>query len=219
MDLMIEAKDKEQAVFALRRKYNIEGGLPTEWILTGGLMDEDREIPTEAGEKVFYEEGEEWRFKPPIKMPVRVAKILDKLDTGMGKVEGDEVEIAKLEEERRKVLAEWEREKRVKWGLEKKVEVNGENEVNSLTSISTPQAKAKRAMSRKSRKIEIEEENEDVEYSPGSENKKTASRRRRQTVDDEVVETGVTEAKEIAANESGRARIQMTRSRKRSMGV
>jgi hypothetical protein len=68
MDLMIEAKDKEQAVFALRRKWDIEGGLPDEWLLTGEKLDEDRELPTEMGIKVFYEEGEEWRLKPPIKM-------------------------------------------------------------------------------------------------------------------------------------------------------
>jgi hypothetical protein len=78
MDLMIEAKDKEQAVFALRRKWNIEGGLPDEWILKGDRMDEEREVPSEMGWKVFYEEGEEWRFKPPIKMPARVQKILNK---------------------------------------------------------------------------------------------------------------------------------------------
>jgi UV DNA damage endonuclease len=221
MDLMIEAKDKEQAVFALRRKYNIEGGLPRQWILTGEKMDEEREIPSEKGEKVFYEEGEEWRFKPPIRMPVRVVKMLDKLEKAMGKVEGEEVEVAKLEEERRKLLAEWEREKRIKWGLETEVEVNGENGVKRVEPVSTPKATPKRTANGKSRKVEIDDEVEDAEYSPVSESKarKTASRRRRKNVDGEVVETHVTEAKEVLMNESGPAGTRMTRSRKTSMGV
>jgi hypothetical protein len=227
MDLMIEAKDKEQAVFALRRKYNIEGGLPPLWILTGEKMDEEREIPSEKGEKVFYEEGEEWRFKPPIKMPVRVVKMLVKLDKAMGKVEGEEVEVAKLEEERRKLLAEWEREKRIKWGLEVKVEVNGKNGVLGVAPVLTPKATPKRTASGKSRKVEIDDEDEDAEYSSMSETqpntestvRKTACRRRRKTVDGEVGETQVTKAKEILTDESGPVRARMTRSRNTSMGV
>lgn len=127
MDLMIEAKDKEQAVLALRRKWNVEGGLPDDWILTGEKMDEVREIPSEMGSRVFYEEGEEWRFKAPLKMPARVQKALDKLDKQIGKVD-DEGQVRRLEDERGVVLEDWEREKRIKWGLEKKPEMeNGMN--------------------------------------------------------------------------------------------
>lgn len=212
---MIEAKDKEQAVFALRRKWNIEGGLPAEWILTGEKMDEERDIPSEMGMKVFYEEGEEWRFKPPIKMPARVTKMLDKLDKAKVKVEGDEVEIAKLEEEKRNVLAEWEREKRIKWGLEQKAVVNGKNGVNGVTSVSKTIPMT--SSSRKSRKIEVE----DAEYSPVSEIKvrMTSSRRRRKTVDDEGVETQMTEVKEELINGNGPARTRSTRSRISSIVV
>jgi UV-endonuclease UvdE len=127
MDLMIEAKDKEQAVLALRRKWNVEGGLPEEWILRGEKMDEVREIPSEMGRKVFYEEGEEWRFKSPLKMPARVQKALDKLDKQIGKAD-DEGEVRALEDERKVVLEEWERKKRIKWGLEIKAEM--ENEID-----------------------------------------------------------------------------------------
>jgi UV-endonuclease UvdE len=131
MDLMIEAKDKEQAVLSLRRKWNVEGGLPEEWILRGEKMDEVREIPSEMGSRVFYEEGEEWRFKPPLKMPARVQKALNKLDKQIGKA--DEGEVPRLGDERRVVLSEWEREKRIKWGLEKKAEMENvimEEELN-----------------------------------------------------------------------------------------
>jgi hypothetical protein len=76
MDLMIEAKDKEQAVFSLRQKWNIEGGLPDEWHLTGDKTDQERDIPSEMGTKVFYDEGEEWRLKSPIKMPARSREML-----------------------------------------------------------------------------------------------------------------------------------------------
>ena len=152
MDLMIEAKDKEQAVFALRRKWNIEGGLPKEWILTGDKMDEKREVPSEMGWKVFYEEGEEWRFKPPIKMPVRVQKMLDKLEKERKKVVEDERELKRIEEEKKNVLAKWEKEKRIKWGIEKKAEV--ENGVGSVTPKNTP----KRTPSRKSTKVVVEDD-------------------------------------------------------------
>ena len=221
MDLMIEAKDKEQAVFALRRKWNIEGGLPAEWILTGERMDEEREIPSEMGVKVFYEEGEEWRFKPPIKMPTRIAKMLDKLDKAKVKVEGDELEIAKLEEEKRNVLAEWETEKRIKWGLEKKADINGENGVNGVTSVSTSKTIPKTSSSRKSRKIEIEEAEEEAEYSPVTEIKvrTTSSRRRRKTVGDEEVETQMTEVNEELTNGNRPTRTRSTRSRKSSIAV
>jgi hypothetical protein len=127
MDLMIEAKDKEQAVLALRQKWNVEGGLPEDWILTGEKMDEVREIPSEMGSRVFYEEGEEWRFKPPLKMPARVQKALDKLNKQIGKVD-DEGEVRRLEAGRGVVLEDWEREKRIKWGLEKKPRM--ENRIN-----------------------------------------------------------------------------------------
>jgi hypothetical protein len=123
MDLMIEAKDKEQAIFSLRRKWGIEGGVPDEWVLRGEKMDDVREVPTEMGVRVFYEEGEEWRFKGPILMPARVKKVLEKLDREIGKVgEGEKRERGRLEGEKQRVLLEWEREKRVKWGLEKKVD-------------------------------------------------------------------------------------------------
>ena len=125
MDLMIEAKDKEQAVFELRRKWNIEGGLPSNWILTGDKMDEEREIPSEIGLRVFYEEGEEWRFKPPIKMPARLHKTLDKLEKERVKVAGDDEEVARIEAEKLLVLADWDTEKRVRWGLENKAEAKG----------------------------------------------------------------------------------------------
>ena len=78
MDLMIEAKEKELAVFSLRRKWNIEGGIPKCWVLTGEKMDPKREIPTEMGWKVFYEEGEGWRLKLHIKTPARTQKLLVK---------------------------------------------------------------------------------------------------------------------------------------------
>jgi hypothetical protein len=44
MDLMIEAKDKEQAVFPLRREWDNEGGLPTTWKLTENILDEESDI-------------------------------------------------------------------------------------------------------------------------------------------------------------------------------
>jgi hypothetical protein len=112
MDLMIEAKDKEQAVFALRRKWNIEGGLPDEWIMKGEKTDENREIPSEMGNRVFYDEGEEWRFKAPLKMPIRIQKMLDWLNKQRDNLGEDATkEAERLEPEGR--------EKRIKWRLEK----------------------------------------------------------------------------------------------------
>jgi hypothetical protein len=154
MDLMIEAKDKEQAVFELRRKWNVEGGIPSDWVLRGEKMDEIREVPTYEGRNVVYEEGCEWRFKPPIKMPVKVSKVLEKLDKEKLKVEKQkekigeddkselkriEMEFIKIEEDRKKVLEDWEREKRIKWGLEKKVDEQG----NDITPAPTPKRKSK----------------------------------------------------------------------------
>ena len=136
MDLMIEAKDKEQAVFELRRKWDIEGGVPSEWELKGEKMDEEREVPSYKGVRVFYEEGADWRFKPPIKMPVKVSKVLEKLEKEKVKVEKQrekveddegelkriEMELVRIEEDRKKVTMDWHKEKRIKWGLEKKVD-------------------------------------------------------------------------------------------------
>lgn len=186
MDLMIEAKDKEQAVFALRRKWDIEGGLPKEWYLTGEKMDEEREIPSEMGMKVFYEEGEEWRFKPPIKMPVRVSKMLEKLEKERGKVVEDPGELERLDEARRQIIEEWEREKRIKWGLEKKPEAETDN-VRKGDIPLTPKVTPKRSSSGKRKKV-VEEENEmdeSAEWTPGSELplKKTAPRQRRKTTE------------------------------------
>jgi hypothetical protein len=178
MDLMIEAKDKEQAVFTLRRKWNIEGGLPKEWVLTGEKMDEEREVPSEMGWKVFYEEGEEWRFKPPIKMPARVQKMLDKLEKEK-KVEKDGQKVKRIEKEKQNVLAEWEKEKRIKWEIEKKAE--GENGMDGVTPISTPKNTPKRTSSRKSTKFVVQNDNEEEWTPPMNTVKKTASRRR--TVD------------------------------------
>ena len=170
MDLMIEAKDKEQAVFELRRKWDVDGGVPAEWILRGEKMDEGREVPTYEGEKVFYEEGQEWRFKPPIKMPVKVSKVLEKLEKERAKVEGRkmkigekegelesiEMEIVRIEEDRKKVLEDWEREKRIKWGLEKKVDDQG----NGITPVSPPKRKSK---AKKKAVVKDEDEEEEVD--------------------------------------------------------
>jgi len=172
MDLMIEAKDKEQAVFELRRKWDVEGGVPAEWILRGEKMDEEREVPTYEGEKVFYEEGQEWRFKPPIKMPVKVSKVLEKLEKERLKVEGRrvkigdkegelesiEIEIVRIEEERRKVLEDWEREKRIKWGLEKTVDDQG----NDITPVSPPKRKSKAKKKAVVKDEEEEKEGDDM---------------------------------------------------------
>jgi UV-endonuclease UvdE len=169
MDLMIEAKDKEQAVFELRRKWGIEGGIPSEWNLKGEKMDEEREVPSYEGVKVFYEEGEEWRFKPPIKMPVKVSKVLEKLAKERVKVEkqmekvGDdkgeleriEMDLAKIEDDRKKVMTDWEREKRIKWGLEKKVDEEG----NEITPTATPKKKSK---AKKKTVVKDEEDEDDI---------------------------------------------------------
>jgi len=60
-------------------------------------MDNARDIPTEKGAKVFYEDGEEWRFKQSVKTPARVPKVLDK---SKKKAEDNEVEFKWLEEEK-----------------------------------------------------------------------------------------------------------------------
>jgi hypothetical protein len=181
MDLMIEAKDKEQAVFALRRKWDIEGGLPKEWYLTGAKMDEERDIPIEMGIKVFYDEGEEWRFKPPIKMPVRVQKMLEKLDKERAKVDGDQVECERVDEAKKSVLDDWEREKRIKWGLEKKDVVDGNS-----TAV-TPKVTAKRTPSSKKKTLvdKVDDKDETAEWTLASEtpSKKPGSRRPRKTAE------------------------------------
>lgn len=151
MDLMIEAKDKEQAVFALRRKWNVEGGLPKEWIMNGDKLDEDREVPSEMGTKVFYEEGEEWRFKAPLKIPARVLKLLDKLEKQKATLGDDDTEkLKKLEAERKSILEDWEREKRIKWGLEKGAELGNElhadHDVDDKTVPRNPSVKKSKAI-------------------------------------------------------------------------
>ena len=185
MDLMIEAKDKEQAVFELRRKWNIEGGLPSEWMLTGEKMDEERDMPSEDGWKVFYGEGEEWRFKPPLKMPARIKKTLEKLEKQLAKVpEGDERkgEVAKLEEEKKVILLEWERERRIKWGLEMPETV----EVTETEEIAVVDATPKQLSRGKSQKKRaIEEEGDGVaEWTPLKvAGKRRTSRRKREVVE------------------------------------
>jgi hypothetical protein len=182
MDLMIEAKDKEQAVFELRRKWNVEGGVPSHWYLTGEKMDEERDMPSEGGWKVYYGEGEEWRFKPPLRMPARVKKSLEKLEKQVAKIPEDhdrKGEIARIEQEKRVILAEWEKERRIKWGLDKKpekLEVTETEEVGvvGISGKSTP---------RRGRK---KEEDEMAEWTPSKrvEVKKPISRRKRGLVDD-----------------------------------
>lgn len=142
-------------------------------------MDEERDIPSEMGCKVFYEEGEEWRFKGPIKMPVRVAKLFEKLEKERKKAGDDEVEIVRLEEERRNILDKWEREKRIKLGLEK-ANVKG---VNDVTPPSTPKSLTKKTPNRKSTKV-VEKEGDNREWTPAITKplKKTTSRRGQKAV-------------------------------------
>jgi hypothetical protein len=139
-------------------------------------MDEEREVPSEMGWKVFYEEGEEWRFKPPIKMPARVQRMLNKLENEKTKIEKDGQEVKRIEKEKKNVLAEWEKEKRIKWEIEKKVEV--ENRVNSVIPIPTPKNTPKRTPNRKSTKVVVEDDNEKEWTLPRNPIKKTTSRRR-----------------------------------------
>jgi hypothetical protein len=179
MDLMIEAKDKEQAIFSLRRKWGIEGGVPDEWFLQGAKMDEVREIPTEMGKRVFYEEGEEWRFKGPILMPARVKKVLERLDREIGKLAEDEkMERRRLEGEKDRVLEEWEREKRVKWGLESKCEnVEGNFTVAKLQS------------KKSSTGIDgVDTNHEDQEWIPTAEAGPKSNSKRKRTVAESSVE-------------------------------
>ena len=185
MDLMIEAKDKEQAVFELRRKWGVEGGLPSDWILKGEKMDEERDIPSEQGWKVYYGEGEEWRFKPPLKMPVRIKKSLDKLEKQRSKVpEMDaQEEMARLEAEKKIILLEWERERRIKWGLETKP-IKAELKTEDVAVVKgTP----KRTPGRKDRKKENKEEEDAIaEWIPSKKasERKIAPQRKSQPIGD-----------------------------------
>lgn len=77
-------------------------------------MDEERDVPGEMGTKVFYNEGEEWRLKPPIKMPARLKEMLDKLEERKEKWNEDEIEVTRIENERLSILADWERKKQSK---------------------------------------------------------------------------------------------------------
>jgi hypothetical protein len=148
MDLMIEAKDKEQAVLGLRKQFGMEGGLPEKWLLVGEKMDDEREVPSEFGDRVYYEEGEEWRFKAPLKIPGKMKKALEKLDKGKDIV-GDETEIKTIEDERRRILKEWEMKKRIKWGIETSIEKEGGDTSGEENDVQVAKVSRKSSTKRK----------------------------------------------------------------------
>lgn len=153
-------------------------------------MDEERDMPSELGWKVYYEEGEEWRFKPPLKMPARVKKGLEKVKKQMSKIgEGNEREdeIAGLEEEKKMILAEWERERRIKWGLEKKPEKVRVTETEEVGVVyATPKRKASRTARKKTNPSDEEDSDDEMaEWTPSKSKavRKMTPRRRKAAIE------------------------------------
>src|SRR6202023_806036 len=62
---------------------------------------------------------------------------------------------ARIEDDRKKVMTDWEREKRIKWGLEKKVDEEG----NEITPTATPKKKSK---AKKKTVVKDEEDEDDI---------------------------------------------------------